>query len=97
MIPSVGPEADLELTEGAIYYAREAGAELGFAFIAEFERVLALLSSRPQLGVAWRGNRRKFPLRRFPYNVIYYVRGQELRVIALAHQSRKPGYWIGRK
>ena len=38
MIPSVGQEADLELTEGAIYYAREAGAELGFAFIAEFER-----------------------------------------------------------
>jgi len=38
MIPSVGPEADWELTREAVFYAREGGAELGVAFIAEFER-----------------------------------------------------------
>ncbi len=47
MIPSVGPEANRELTEGAVYYAQEANAEL-------------------------------------------------LRVIALAHHRRRPGYWAGR-
>ena len=36
MTPSVSPDAELELTDGAVYYAREANAELGFAFIAEF-------------------------------------------------------------
>jgi hypothetical protein len=41
MNSSVGPEADLELTDGAVLYAREGGADLGFAFIAEFERALA--------------------------------------------------------
>jgi len=37
MISSVGPEADLELTSAAVLYAREGGADLGAAFIAEFE------------------------------------------------------------
>jgi len=33
MTPSVSPEADWELTEGALFYAREANAEVGPAFI----------------------------------------------------------------
>ena len=47
MKPSVGPEADRELTEGAVYYAREGGTDLGLAFIAEFERALELLCTHP--------------------------------------------------
>ena len=64
MIPSVSPEAERELTEGALFYAREGGADLGLAFIAEFERVLALLCTHPQLGASWR-RRRRLPLRKF--------------------------------
>jgi len=40
MTPSVSPEADWELTREAVFYAREGGAELGVAFIAEFDRSL---------------------------------------------------------
>jgi len=36
-------------------------------------------------------------LRRFPYSIIYYTKAEELRVVALAHHSRKPEYWTGRK
>ena len=97
MIASVSPEAERELIEGARFYAREAGAELGLAFIAEFERAVGLLSAYPRLGPLWRGTTRRFPLRRFPYRIIYQVKPEELRVIALAHQSRRPGYWRGRE
>ena len=97
MIPSVSPEADRELSDGAAYYAQEANAELGLAFVAEFERVLGLLCTYPHLGTPWRRGRRRFPLRRFQYSIIYYVKGEELRVIALAHHRRKPGYWAGRR
>ena len=97
MIPSVSPDADWELSEGAIYYTREANAEVGLAFILEYERAPALLCAHPHLGAPWRNNRRRFPLRKFPYSVIYYVRDEELRVIALAHHRRKPSYWTGRK
>jgi toxin ParE1/3/4 len=96
LISSVSPEADRDLSDGAIYYAQEGNAELGFAFIEEFERALGLLCAQPQLGAPWRG-RRRFPLRRFPYSIIYYTKGDEIRVIALAHHRRRPGYWAGRQ
>ncbi len=97
MIASVSPEADQELTEGAVYYASEGNVEVALAFIAEYERVLELLSTHPELGTLWRNGRRRFPVRKFPYSIIYYVRGEEMRVIALAHHRRKPGYWAARK
>ena len=31
-----------------------------------------------------------------PYRVVYLVRGEELILIAFAHQSRQPTYWAGR-
>src|SRR5689334_8550164 len=97
MTPSVSPEADWELTDEAIYYAREGGAELGEAFITEFDRVLTLLCQYPKLGAEWRNRRRRFSLRKFPFSVIYYVRNNELRVVALAHHRRKPRYGVNRK
>jgi plasmid stabilization system protein ParE len=97
VIPSVSAEADWELSREALYYAREGGAELGREFINEFERALALLCEQPGLGARWRNQRRRFPLRRFPFSIIYYTRDDELRVVALAHHRQKPGYWAGRK
>ena len=97
MTPSVAPKVEWELTEGAVYYAREGGAELGRAFISEFERVVAFLCTHPRIGAEWRNGRRRFPLRRFRYSVIYYLRGDELRIIALAHHRRMPDYWAERK
>lgn len=35
MTPSVGEEADRELTDAAVYYAREASPALALAFVAE--------------------------------------------------------------
>ncbi len=97
MKSSVSPEADWELTKEAVYYAREGGSELGLALIAEFERSLGLLCAHPGLGAPWRNMRHRFPLRKFPFSIIYYIRDDELRVIALAHHRRKPEYWAGRK
>jgi plasmid stabilization system protein ParE len=95
--PSVSFEAERELINGALFYTREANAELGLAFIAEFEHALGVLCSYPRLGTIWRGVIRRFPVRRFPYTIIYQIKSEEMRSIALAHQSRRPGYWRGRK
>ena len=29
----------------------------------------------------------------FPYRIVYYVRGDQVRIIAYAHERRRPGYW----
>jgi toxin ParE1/3/4 len=93
---SVSPEAQRELIDGAIFYAEQANAELGFVFITEFERALGVLQAHPNVGAPWRAMTRRFPLRRFPYSVIYRTKSDEVQVIALAHQRRRPGYWSGR-
>lgn len=82
-----------ELRKAAQFYAERADHALGLALIAEFERALHSLSNNPELGALWRGNARRFPLRRFPYNLVYRTKPEELQVIALAHQRRRPGYW----
>jgi toxin ParE1/3/4 len=95
MIASVSRETELELTDAARYYAESGGKELGLALIEEFETALRLLCEQPALGAPWR-NRRRLPLRRFPFSIIYYTSGDSLRVIALAHHRRTPQYWSGR-
>jgi plasmid stabilization system protein ParE len=94
---SLAPEAERDLVEGGLYYSQEATAELGRAFVSEFERSTALLGEQPELGAPWRGEMRRFPLRRFPYSIIYYLRNDSVRILAVAHQSRKPGFWRDRK
>jgi len=93
---SLNVQAELELVEGAAYYAREANADIANAFISEFDRSAKLLADFPKLGATWRGGIRRLPLRRFPYSIVYYVRESEVRILAVAHQRRRPGFWKGR-
>ncbi|MDD5240681.1 MAG: type II toxin-antitoxin system RelE/ParE family toxin [Sulfuricella sp.] len=93
----VHPGALADLNDAAAFYTERANNELGISLISEFERALGMLSGNPELGAVWRGSLRRFPLRRFPYSLVYQVKLQELRVIALAHQRRRPGYWKDRR
>ena len=93
---SLSAQAELELVEGAAYYAREANVEIAEAFISEFDRSAKLLGEYPKLGTIWRGRIRRLPLRRFPYSIIYSLTQAEVRILAVAHQRRRPGFWRGR-
>ena len=97
MRASVSEAAEAELVDGAKTYAEVAGKDLGLEFIAEFERCVDLLCQRPFLGMVAEEFVRRFPLRRFPYSIVYRVVGEDLRIVALAHHRRRPAYWAGRK
>lgn len=97
MRASLTADAEYELIESARYYAQEANAELGQAFLSEFERSVELLLEHPKFGAVWRGATRRLPLRRFPYSIVYELREDEVRVIAVAHQRRRPGFWKDRE
>ena len=93
----VVPLALTELHDAAVFYAEKANAEFGLAFVAEFERTTRLILENPLLGTVFRDAQRRYFLRRFPYSVIYQVTAKELRIIAVAHHRRRPGYWAQRK
>jgi toxin ParE1/3/4 len=93
----VVPAALKELQGAVDFYEGNANAKLGQEFVLEFERAVNLILANPQIGVVFRGNRHRFSLRRFPYNIIYHIGTEELRIVAIAHQRRRPAYWTHRK
>jgi len=40
---------------------------------------------------------RACPLKRFPYTIFYIDLDEQIWVGAVAHQSRRPGYWARRR
>ena len=39
---------------------------------------------------------RRAPVSRFPYHLAYLVGDEEIHVLAVAHDHRRPTYWTGR-
>lgn len=93
----VTPPALAELHDAAAFYMVKANVELGLTFVAEFERTANLVLDNPLLGAVFRSTRRRYILRQFPYSIIYQVTAEELRILAVAHHRRRPGYWAQRK
>ena len=86
-----------DLHEILKHYALVSRALKG-GFIHEVSRSFALLIANPYLGQGMTDRYRRVPLRRFPYNVVYQVEksGRQVSVVAISHQSRRPGYWQNR-
>jgi hypothetical protein len=94
------PEVRGELAETVLWYeARRSG--LGVEFLNEVEATLPLIGRRPrsfprlQVTDASVEIRRAL-LERFPYAVVFLVQEREVRVLAVAHAKRRPGYWLTR-
>ena len=79
------------------YYFQHAGAQVATRLIGELERVIHLLLANPGFGTPIARQRRIFPLKGFPYSLVYLVEGDELRILIVRHQRQKPGFASGRQ
>lgn len=86
------PEARVEYLE-AIQRYNEINPDLGSGLYAEVEQALEFVARMPLAGVPVRQNVRKVVLRRFPYALFYEIVDESVRIVAVAHQRRRPGYW----
>jgi hypothetical protein len=89
-----------ELEQAVLWYEKES-PNLGLKFAEAFENALQLLrEEHPPLvnvpGEAGSLGAKRLLLYRFPFSVVVYKYHDELIVIALAHHSRRPGYWKDR-
>jgi toxin ParE1/3/4 len=69
---------------------------LGDEFAAEVESVIAQVISHPEIGAPFLAGTRRVLVRRFPFGLVYRIWEEQLVVIAVAHQQRRPGYWLRR-
>ncbi len=87
-----------EFTEAVRWYEQRRpgwGGKLFDAVTHAIERIQA----HPEIG-APRSDRlptRHFRVQGFPYKIAYRLREHNIYVVALAHTSRRPGYWMDRR
>jgi plasmid stabilization system protein ParE len=89
------PSADAEVTEAQAWYAARSEVAAS-AFTLEFDGVVERIAVSPERWPADVDGTRRAVFPRFPFNLIYRLRGKILEVVAVAHQRRRPGYWRGR-
>jgi plasmid stabilization system protein ParE len=86
------PEADQELSEHALFYERREPG-LGERFIDEIDAGIAILVLQPRIGQQFEEEFRYFVLDEFPFSLVYRIEPEKIWIVAVAHQSRRPGYW----
>ena len=87
--------AEHDLDECASFYESKS-VGLGSDFIDEVEHLIERLLRFPSIAPIYVDDFRSAQLPRFPFNLIYRIERQEIVIVAIAHQSRRPGYWRGR-
>ena len=91
------PEADVEAAKEA-EYLREQDPRVALVFEVALAKAVASVLRFPHIGpVIWRQDgyevRQKRLLHRLRYSLIYAIVSGEVRIVAVAHHSRMPGYW----
>jgi plasmid stabilization system protein ParE len=92
-------EAELEMALAAEHYEIQRPG-LGEEFLAAISNVLDLLLANRYIGQPFTAddlvNMREYPIKRFPYYIVYKVSTNLLTVISIAHQRRRQRYWYNR-
>lgn len=89
------PEAEEEANDVRAWYA-ERSSSAAAAFLVELDRAMTSISEGPKRWPRIYTRFRRFPMHRFPFNVVYIEHRGFIEVIAVAHFRRRPGYWRAR-
>lgn len=90
------PEADREVVEHEAWY-RERSEVAAQAFLLELDSAVRNIAEFPERSPEQRRGERRYVFPRYPFSLLYRVRGDLVFITAVAHQSRRPGYWRNRK
>jgi len=69
---------------------------LGRRLLADIRKAEDLVAQFPESGREILPAIRKRNLRMFPFSLIYSVENDGLLILAVAHHSRRPRYWVSR-
>jgi plasmid stabilization system protein ParE len=89
------PEALEEIQEAITYYESERPS-LGSEFAVELARTVDRIRARPDAWQPLGRSARRCRMQRFPFGVVYFVREDQIVIVAVMHLHRRPGYWRDR-
>ena len=89
------PDARLELLRHRRWYLdRSPAAAAGFEH--EIDHAITRIAEAPERYPLTRRGRRRFVMLEYPFNLIYRIREDDVQIMAVAHHSRRPDYWLRR-
>ncbi len=87
--------AEVDLLDAVAYY-NEQSEGLGYEFAAEVKQTLARILQFPDAWHRLSARTQRCRTKRFPYGVVYQLRGDLVLVVAVMHLSRHPDSWKSR-
>jgi plasmid stabilization system protein ParE len=92
---SFHPAAAAELDAAVQWYA-ERSPVAARAFAAAVNTCVERVAEAPDRWPSYVHGTRRYLFPHFPFSPIYRVRRGEIEIVAVAHHSRRPGYWRSR-
>ena len=87
--------AQAELAEAVAYYdSQESG--LGSQFAEEVKRIIERILQYPEAWALLSPRTRRCRTNKFPYGIIYQIRGDAVLIVAVMHLHREPTTWKSR-
>ncbi len=89
------PDVANEIKSSYQWYQKQADG-LGQDYLTELESSFQTICELPKTWPKFEKGFRRFLLSKFPFSVIYQSNENKILVVAVMHNSRKPGYWSER-
>ncbi len=87
--------ANNELKDACGWYERQQ-AGLGLRFRSDVREAALRIAVSPLLFPIELDDMRRYVMNSFPYTLRYVLRGDEVWVMTVSHQHRRPDYWVER-
>ena len=88
-------DAEADALQALEWYA-ERSAVAARAFVHELNHVINLAVRSPETWPKAFGDTRRIVFPRFPFDLVFRLRGETIEIVAVAHQRRRPWYWTDR-
>lgn len=89
-------DAETEFARSVEYY-EDCRRGLGIEFAQEVYATIDRIIQYPEAWSPMSKNTRRCLVNRFPFGVIYQVKSNSVRIIAVADLRRRPDYWLYRE
>lgn len=89
------PAAAREVEDAQAWYEERSGLAAS-AFLLELSNAVSRIHEAPARYAAAEGGTRRIAMDRFPFTLYYRIAADQITVVAVAHQKRRPGYWRSR-
>jgi len=83
--------ADEVENDRAWYRHRSESAESGF--LRELDHAVERVADAPAQWPQYVEGTRRYVFPTYPYSLVYFVEGDTINIVAVAHDKRRPGYW----